>query len=70
MIHLKFVIPLLGRLVSGNPDAYRYLPESTQAFKTPDELAQLMYEAGIQTVRYRSFMFGTMVVHWGVKESA
>jgi demethylmenaquinone methyltransferase/2-methoxy-6-polyprenyl-1,4-benzoquinol methylase len=67
LIHLKFVIPLLGRLISGNPDAYKYLPESTQSFKTPDELAGLMRSAGLADVRYRTFMFGTMAVHVGMR---
>ncbi len=67
LIHLRYVIPLLGRLISGNADAYEYLPESTQKFKTPDELAALMRAAGFQNVQYQPFMFGTMAVHWGEK---
>lgn len=67
MLHLRYGIPLLGRLISGNPDAYKYLPESTQAFKNPDELGALLLEAGFEDVRYRLFMFGTMAVHWAVK---
>lgn len=66
-IHLKYIIPTLGRLISGNADAYQYLPESTQKFKTAEELAALMTEAGFQRVQFRRFMFGTMVVHWGEK---
>jgi demethylmenaquinone methyltransferase/2-methoxy-6-polyprenyl-1,4-benzoquinol methylase len=69
MIHLKYVIPLLGRLISGKQgaDAYQYLPESTQAFKTPDELAAIMREVGFESVEFETFMFGTMCVHWGVR---
>lgn len=67
MLHLRYGIPLLGRLISGNADAYKYLPESTQAFKNPDELAALLLNAGFDDVRYRLFMFGTMAVHWAVK---
>ncbi len=68
-LHLRYVIPLLGRLVAGasGADAYQYLPSSTQAFKTPDQLAALMREAGIQNVHYKTFMFGTMAAHWGEK---
>ena len=66
-IHLRYIIPTLGRLISGNPDAYQYLPESTQKFKTPDELAGLMRQAGFINVQYKTFMFGTMAVHWGEK---
>jgi demethylmenaquinone methyltransferase/2-methoxy-6-polyprenyl-1,4-benzoquinol methylase len=67
LIHLKYIIPLLGKLISGNSDAYQYLPESTQAFKTPEELAELMRAAGFEQVAWRTFMFGTMAVHWGIK---
>lgn len=67
MLYLRFGIPLLGRLISGNADAYKYLPESTQAFKNPEDLAALMLDAGFEDVRYRLFMFGTMGVHWAVK---
>lgn len=68
-LHLNVVIPLLGRLVGGKAaaDAYSYLPESTQAFKTPEELAALMQTAGFQNVSYKTFMFGTMAVHRGEK---
>ncbi|MBC6938272.1 MAG: methyltransferase domain-containing protein [Chloroflexi bacterium] len=68
-IHLRYIIPALGRIVAGKngADAYRYLPSSTQAFKTPDELAALMRQAGVRNVQYRTFMFGTMAVHWGEK---
>lgn len=69
LMHLKYGIPLLGRLIAGKEasDAYTYLPESTQAFKTPAELADLMMEAGFKDVAFKTFMFGTMAVHWGTK---
>ena len=67
IIHLRFVIPLLGRLITGDASAYEYLPESTQAFKTPEELANLMRRAGLEDVRFRRFMFGTMAVHTGIR---
>lgn len=71
-LHLRVGIPLLGRLVVGGSgaDAYQYLPSSTQAFKTPEELAVLMRDAGLSGVQYRSFMFGTMAVHWAESASS
>jgi demethylmenaquinone methyltransferase/2-methoxy-6-polyprenyl-1,4-benzoquinol methylase len=67
MFHFKVVIPLLGRLVAGDGAAYTYLPESTEGFKAPDELAQVMREAGLERVAYRRFMFGTIAVHTGFR---
>lgn len=70
LAYLKFGIPILGRIIGGKQaaDAYKYLPESTQSFKTPQELAALMREAGVQNIEYQTFMFGTMAVHWGHKQ--
>ena len=68
-LHLRLVIPMLGRLVVGRAGApaYRYLPRTTQAFHSPQELAALMRAAGLRQVDWRSFMFGTMAVHEGIK---
>lgn len=72
LFHLNVNIPVMGRLIGGQAaaDAYTYLPESTQSFKTPQELAALMRSAGYEGVSYQTFMFGTMAVHWGVKPGA
>ena len=69
MLHLKYGIPLVGRLIGGSEagDAYSYLPESTRAFKTAGELALLAEAAGFRDVQFKKFMFGTMAVHWGIK---
>lgn len=70
LAYLKYGIPTLGRLVGASQDAYEYLPESTQKFKTPEELKALMSAAGFANVAYKTFMFGTMAVHWGEKPAA
>jgi demethylmenaquinone methyltransferase/2-methoxy-6-polyprenyl-1,4-benzoquinol methylase len=67
LMHLNFVIPTLGRLVTGNADAYRYLPDSTQQFRDPDSLATVMRQVGFEDVDYKLFMFGTIAVHVGQK---
>jgi demethylmenaquinone methyltransferase/2-methoxy-6-polyprenyl-1,4-benzoquinol methylase len=64
-LHLNYVIPTLGRIVAGESDAYRYLPDSTQHFQDPDALATIMRQAGFAEVDYRLFMFGTIAVHTG-----
>ena len=66
-MHLKFVIPTLGRLVSGHSQAYAYLPDSTQAFLSAEALEECLEECGFNGVGYRRLMFGTVAVHWGVK---
>jgi demethylmenaquinone methyltransferase / 2-methoxy-6-polyprenyl-1,4-benzoquinol methylase len=69
LIHLNYIIPVLGRLIGGEAavDAYKYLPQSTQAFKSAEELVALMQQAGYVNVAFKKFMLGTMAVHWGEK---
>jgi len=66
-LHLRRIIPLLGRLIAGDRSAYAYLSASTEGFTEPQRLAAIMREAGLVEVRYRSFMAGTIAVHVGVR---
>jgi demethylmenaquinone methyltransferase / 2-methoxy-6-polyprenyl-1,4-benzoquinol methylase len=68
-IYLTRIIPLIGSLVSGNKSAYTYLPETTRAFKSADEMVEIMKKAGFINVCYKKYMFGTMAIHWGEKPS-
>jgi demethylmenaquinone methyltransferase / 2-methoxy-6-polyprenyl-1,4-benzoquinol methylase len=66
-IHLKYVIPALGALVTGQAEAYRYLPESTRRFLAAEQLALSIQEAGLESTAFRVMMFGTTAIHWGIK---
>lgn len=67
LLHLNVLIPALGRLVAGDIEAYRYLPASTQLFRDPANMANLMRHVGYRNVSYRLFMFGTIAIHAGQK---
>lgn len=66
-VHLNLVIPLLGRLVAGQGEAYQYLRQSTQGFVRAEELAAHMAAAGFKQIGFQRLMFGTIALHWGVK---
>lgn len=61
------VVPLLGALISGDGEAYRYLPQSTVAFPMPEGLRHMMEQAGLHNVVYQELMFGTVAIHVGTK---
>jgi len=65
--HLHTIIPALGGVLAGSPDAYEYLPDSTEMFLEPEQLAVRMLSAGFRNVSYRRLMFGTVAIHWGQK---
>lgn len=66
-IHLKLIIPVVGKLITGDSQAYSYLPESTLAFKSAEALAERFEKAGFKDVGFKKFMMGTVAVHWGTK---
>jgi len=61
------LVPLLGGIVSGDPQAYSYLPHSTVEFPKPIILQYMMEEAGLQNVFYLERMFGAVAIHVGTK---
>lgn len=66
-IHMHLIIPALGTLLSGQSDAYTYLPDSTEAFLSAEELAARLAAAGFEKIGYKRLMFGTIAMHWGEK---
>ncbi len=65
--HLHRVVPLLGRLVAGDAEAYNYLPDSTEGFLAAEALADRMAHAGFEAVGFVRRMLGTVAIHWARK---
>ncbi len=66
-LHMHFVIPTLGGLLTGSRDAYRYLPETTEGFVTAENMAARMAVVGFKKIDFQRFMFGTIAIHWAEK---
>ena len=66
-IHMHFIIPTLGGLLTGVREAYNYLPDTTEGFVTAEDLASRMEKAGFRNVKFQRLMFGTIAIHWGEK---
>jgi len=63
--HLRWVAPLIGGLLTGDREAYRYLTASVSGFASAEEVARLMEASGLVDVGFRRFALGTMALHWG-----
>lgn len=63
--YLNRLVPLLGTLVTGQKEAYTYLPDSTQSFLKAEELAKKMKAAGLHNVEFETLNFGTVAIHHG-----
>ena len=59
------VIPALGRAVTGDAEAYRYLVESIRRFPRPNVFADMMRTAGFRRVSHRVMTGGIVALHSG-----
>ena len=65
LLYFRRVLPVVGRIISGHPWAYRYLPESVEEFPGPDELGLLFKKVGFEDVGWTLLTGGIAAIHWG-----
>lgn len=63
------ILPLIGKMVSGEADPYRYLPESVMKFAQRDEFAAMMAKAGFVENSWCDLTFGITSLYLGNKEA-
>jgi demethylmenaquinone methyltransferase/2-methoxy-6-polyprenyl-1,4-benzoquinol methylase len=65
-LYNRYVIPRLGALVAGQPEAYQYLIESIRQFPNQQELTQQIESAGFSSVTYKNLFFGIACIHCAI----
>jgi demethylmenaquinone methyltransferase / 2-methoxy-6-polyprenyl-1,4-benzoquinol methylase len=60
------IVPLIGR-VTGETEAYTYLPSSVKRFPGPEGLAAAMERAGLREIRWILTAGGIIALHVGTK---
>lgn len=63
------IVPKVGGVISGDPQAYAYLPESVKEFVAPGELAVIMERNGLQNVTWDRLGGGIITLHRGTGRS-
>lgn len=66
-LYLEKIMPLVGGIVSGNQEAYRYLASSVKSFSKPEELKNQLLKIGFENVYYTPLTFGIAYIHVGIK---
>ena len=61
--YFQHILPRIGGAISGNAEAYKYLPGSVAKFPSPPELAGLMERTGFADVHIASWNFGSVILH-------
>ena len=66
-LYLLRMLPTIGWLISGDKDAYLYLPRSIMEFPGAEELKEVMEKAGLDRVHFRFLTWGVVALHIGTK---
>jgi demethylmenaquinone methyltransferase/2-methoxy-6-polyprenyl-1,4-benzoquinol methylase len=66
-LYLRFIIPVLGGIITGSKQAYRHLSTSIQGFFEPDHFVQSMGTAGFNAVEAVPLSGGIAYIYQGTK---
>jgi len=58
--YLRHILIPVGGWISGEPQAYRYLTDTVDSYRTPEQLAELGRQAGWREVELKLLTFGTV----------
>lgn len=61
------VLPLYGRLVSGDSKAYSYLTRTIEAFPQGETMTAALLEAGFEKASFRRLTFGICTMYFAIK---
>jgi len=65
--YFRRILPRLGGIISGDTQAYGYLPASVLRYPDPQEVAEMMGSAGFSDVRFERWMGGLVTLHTGTR---
>jgi demethylmenaquinone methyltransferase / 2-methoxy-6-polyprenyl-1,4-benzoquinol methylase len=66
-LYFDHMMPRIGGWLSGQPEAYRYLPQSVHDFLAPEQVVELMRAVGFPDASYKRWALGSMAVYIGTK---
>lgn len=67
LFYFRMLLPIIGRIFSGNRSAYRYLPDSVMQFPDYEQFLDLLKSAGFINVRCRKLTGGIASIYTGFK---
>jgi demethylmenaquinone methyltransferase/2-methoxy-6-polyprenyl-1,4-benzoquinol methylase len=66
-LYFKRVLPLLGRIISRDPRAYAYLPESVARFPSPPRMLEMIAAAGFAAPTWTPYTYGIAGLYRAMK---
>lgn len=57
-LYFKNILPFIGKKVSGNAAAYRYLQQTVEKFPMPKEFMKMLQDIGYQDIKHKAYSCG------------
>jgi demethylmenaquinone methyltransferase/2-methoxy-6-polyprenyl-1,4-benzoquinol methylase len=67
MFYFRFILPSLGRLISGDKGAYTYLPDSVKQFPDGNDFLKHLTQTGFTQTTETRLSFGIATIYTGIK---
>ncbi len=67
LFYFQKILPWLGGLISGDREAYAYLPESVSNFPNAQDYERLLKKSGLRVVSTQKLTFGVVSIISGIK---
>ena len=65
--YLQHIIPMWGKIITGDKDGFVYLGNSIKEFPNQEQLAEMFMQAGFKDVWWKNQSFGIAAIHIGKK---
>ena len=66
-LYFKNILPFIGKCVSGNKEAYRYLQKTVEKFPMPKEFMLTLQDVGYQDIKHKSLSCGLCRIYMAKK---
>jgi len=65
--YLRFIAPRIGKIFSGNGEAYQYLNDSVNAFPEGDSFTRILEQTGYRKIESKTLNMGICTIYSGIK---
>ena len=66
-LYFKNILPLIGKRVSGNANAYRYLQQTVEKFPMPKEFMAMLSDCGYKELKHKALSCGLCRIYQAEK---
>lgn len=67
LFYLKFIIPIIGKIITGSIEPYKYLSGTVQTFSSGENFCNILQNSGFADTKIERLSFGAVMLYSAVK---